>query len=106
MNKVAVRFETKGRGPNATLAVSVHHPVKKPPTALFEELNRAGWNETFDLPPYSGIKERSFFKPGTGLFTGWTPKEAKEYRTEARKILRGFGFVRVPIWYKTLADLL
>jgi hypothetical protein len=45
-------------------------------------------------------------KPGSDLFGGWTPEEAKKFMAEARKILRKFGLTKVPKRRLTLADLL
>lgn len=106
-DEIAARFETKGRGPNPTLGIRLAYHVDRRPDELLNALISAGWEASMFVPPMpDGTKEVFLHKPGTGLFTGWTPEEARAFRTEARKILRRFGFRNVPVIRLRLEDLL
>ena len=87
------------------------------PDDLFSDFTKAGWSvEEYGLPvqayddewnrlPYSEF-DFHINRMGTGLFGGWSPDEEKRFRAEARKIMRKHGFTRVPIWRKTLQDMI
>lgn len=126
-SRVSLTFARRERG--------IHHwiegeyPEDARPEALFAAFEAAGW--TLDtmmesIPAYEpydydytqplvgqravprGHKVRDFCltKPGTGVFGAWTAEEKQTNMRQARTILRGFGFTRVPVWTKTLADML
>ena len=52
------------------------------------------------------VKDFNLTKAGTALFAGWTDEEKRANMRQARAIFRRFGFTRVPVWTKTLADML
>ncbi len=81
------------------------------PDELFTDLEAAGWKLDFELPPYTldGVRTVSFSvagPKGTDLFAGWTTDEKRSFMPQARAILRKHGFHKVPVWKKTLADML
>lgn len=93
------------------------YPAGQRPEELFADLTADGWTIEEFGGPYPGYDDNynplgwdviDFHanKRGTDLFGGWTPEEAKKFRTKARAILRKHGFFRVPVWHKTLADML
>lgn len=104
------------------------YPADARPQALFDAFAAAGWQVdpvTESIPAYEpvdfdfdqpvgqqviprGYKVREFAltKPGTDLFTDWTQQEKAANMRQARGLLRRFGFTRVPVWTKTLADML
>ena len=102
-----------------TCWLEIEAPVGAEPVGLFADLRAAGWAEahaalpahqaydarTFKPLGYS-VVERTFTKRGSGTFTTWTEAEAKTNMTQARGILRKHGFERVPVWHKTIQDML
>ena len=69
--------------------------------SFFADLEAAGWTV---------IDYRGFFMidppRGTDLFAGWNPDEKRTYMKQARSILKKHGFVKVPVWTKTIQDML
>ena len=107
-----VRVELQSKTPHKTLFLKVWADVNNLPQGMFDALGKIGWFVD-EVPPasplpanvcYSApyakddvtpIAELYFVKGGTGLFCGWTPKEAKKNLPQLRNTLRKFGFIRV-----------
>lgn len=124
--RVGITFASQGDSP--TKWIEVTYPTDNPPTAMFDRLAQIGFEQSEDtitLPPVRatsynenapigerlvdlGYYEQTIHltKRGTGLFSDWTDEEARENMRQARAVLRSFGFIRVPVWKKTLADML
>jgi hypothetical protein len=125
--RVSLTFARRERG--------IHHwiegeyPEQARPEALFAAFEAAGWTldamqetvpayEPYDydyskplvgqraVPRGHKVREFGLTKPGTSTFGGWSAEEKQANMREARAILRRFGFTRVPVWTKTLADML
>ena len=123
MDLSKVRVEFQSTTPHKTLFLKVWVDANNLPQGMFDALARIGWHVD-EVPPasplpanvcYSApyaqddvtpIVEMYFHKGGTGLFCGWTPKEAKKNVPEIRNILRKFGFIRVGHRKLTLGDCL
>jgi len=109
----------KRQGPHRTHWLEIEAPVGAEPIGLFADLRAAGWVEShaaipahqaYDLHTFKplgySVVERSFSKKGSDLFNAWSAAEAKTNMTQARGILRKHGFERVPVWHKTMQDML
>ena len=105
--------------PYTTNWLEVEAPADAEPTAMYAELAAAGWVEQRPgLPPHMAydqetfkplgyqVVERTFFCPGSDHFQLWKKDEAKKFMAAARAILARYGFTRVPVWRKTLQDML
>jgi hypothetical protein len=109
----------KRQGPDRTTWLEIEAPSDAEPVALYADLRAAGWSEDYPSSPahqayddrafkplgYTVI-ERFFTKPGSDMFKRWNDAEARAFMPQARAILRKHGFERVPVWHKTLADML
>ncbi len=121
LRKVRVEFQSKT--PHKTMFLKVWADVNNLPQGMFDALAKIGWmvdEVPFATPlpanvcysaPYAKddttpIVELYFIKGGSGLFRGWTPKEAKKFVPEVRNTLRKFGFIRVGHRKLTLGDCL
>lgn len=107
MAPMTVAFESKA--PHTTPWLSIEYPVGERPADLLIDLAGIGWteNERFTLPPLDGTQELELSPPtGTAFFGGWTPAEAKRNMPPVRRLLRRYGFDRVPWNRLTLEDLL
>lgn len=114
--RVSLLFASKGA--SRTKWIEVTFPTDAEPSDMFDDLRAAGWvYDDYGLPPTQarddnfkslGYAEQFavFTKKGTDLFVGWTDAEKTANMAEARSILRKYGFSRVPVWKKTLADML
>jgi hypothetical protein len=98
--------EFVSKPPHRTLGLTVLHPEGDAPTALFADLDSAGWEQNPALPPINGTKEVWFTKPGTGLFGGWTREEGPAFKAEAKAILARHGLDDVPHFELNAADLI
>ena len=49
-----------------------------------------------NLPAVNGVLSRYFEREGYGLLGGWTAAERERLTSEARRMLRRFGFTMVP----------
>lgn len=85
------------------------------PEAFFADMAAIGFIEDASfaaLPPYTSsqagcrIQEFTLSKKGSALFAGWTDEEKRTNMAAARRVMRKHGFTRVPVWRKTLADML
>jgi hypothetical protein len=93
------------RDSDEDLSKPVPEGERKTAEAIMAALEGAGWTvERYAEGTAWPMWDAS--KPGSGLFGGWTPEEAKKYMAEARKILRKFGLTKVPKRRLTLADML
>jgi hypothetical protein len=110
-------IEFQSKSPYATWWISIQRDISKgidepildverqKANAIMAALADAGWTvEAY--AEETGWPTWDASKPGSDLFEGWTPEEAKKYMAEARKILRKFGLTKVPKRRLTLADLL
>jgi hypothetical protein len=117
-SRVRLTF-AKRQGLQHTHWIEIEAPSDAEPLALYADLRAAGWGENFPSAPahqayddrtfkplgYT-VVEHMFTKPGSDLFKMWNAVEARAFMTQARAILRKHGFERVPVWHKTLADML
>ena len=95
------------KAPYKTWWLKIHYPVDKPPTKLFEALERIGWHEDESrVQPTEGRESREYGRPGSALFQGWTSEEATANMLTVRRLLRQFKITRVPRRRLTLADLM
>lgn len=117
--RVLMTFASKT--PYHTNWLEIEAPADAEPIELYAALGAISWNEgqTYAaLPPYPKfdletmtdlgyqVQERHFARPGSAPFGGWTADERKAFMTEARAVLRHFGFTNVPLWRKTWQDML
>lgn len=124
--RVGVTFARRERG--VTHWIEGDYPEDARPDDLFAAFEAAGWvvdplmegvpayepmDFDFSLPVGQQgtqrgykIKQFSLSKRGSALFVGWTPAEKTSNLREARTLMRRFGLTRVPVWTKTLADML
>lgn len=124
--RVTLTFASKGN--SRTRWIEMTYPVDAPPTALLDALAEIGFKEQdgmVALPPYQahtwdrslplgqqyvdlGYRETEVHltKSGTDLFGGWTAEEQRTNMNQARAIMRRFGFTRVPVWKKSISDML
>lgn len=103
--------------------IEMEYTVGSEPTALLAGLAYYGWKpDGMGLPPMEkitwdannvmirhGIQVQELLltgPKGSALFGGWTPEEKRQHMADARKVLRFHGFTRVPVWTKTLQDML
>ena len=109
----------KRQGPDKTHWLEIEAPTGAEPAALYADLRAAGWVERHPAAPahmaYDDrtfkplgyqVVERQFTKKGSQMFTMWTDAEARIFMPQARAILKRHGFERVPVWNKTLQDML
>ncbi len=93
------------RDMSGDVAAPIPEGERETAEAIVAALTDAGWTiESYGEE--TGWPAWDASKPGSGLFGGWTPEEAKKYMAEARKILRKFGLTRVPKRKLTLADMM
>lgn len=117
--RVALLFASRGN--SLTKWIEITYPEDAVPTGLLDRLAAVGFkSDGMALPAYEafdtsdeGFKPRGYKEisdhlvlRGSGLFGSWTEAEAKDNMRRARAVLRAFGFSRVPVWKKTLADML
>lgn len=99
-------------GDRKTKSLLVSFMENDKPTELLDALEQAGWsNNHGDLMPLMpasslfGRMELELTSPGsTGFFKRWTADEAKANMAACRKVLRKFGFTKVPHWKLTMAN--
>lgn len=112
-------FESKH--PHDTRWLKLSYSEGAIPTALLRDLAAVGWTwdagmckrDTYDpqvpvphAPAFGGRVEVGIVANGSGLFGSWSPAEKRRYMREARRVLTMHGFVKVPHYKLTLADLL
>lgn len=89
--------------PHTTWRLKVSFSVKKPPTKLIIDLEKAGWVSTINRGP--GEVDVAF--PGSDSFAGdWTPKEREAAMSGARRVLAKHGHEVVPYQPLELDDCL
>lgn len=106
-------------GQDRTHWLEIEAPFDAEPAALYNDLKTAGWIESLPAMPAHPAYDERTFKPlgyqvcervfvrhGSDTFRMWSQAEAKAWLPQARGILRRHGFERVPVWRKTLADML
>lgn len=94
-----------------TYWLEFEYPTEVEPHALLTALESEGWEKTHKhewVEYQTGVPTTALTcsKPGTDLFNGWTDDERTTNMARARAILRSFGRTRVPVWSKTLMDML
>lgn len=110
MEGVTLAFESKH--PHTTPWLSIEWPVGEEPVELLAKLAELEWveNPLFEarrLPPLDGIQEVNLSPPkGSDIFYGWKPAEAKKHMPAVRRLLRQYGFDRVPWNRLELVDLI
>lgn len=117
--RTTITFATKS--PHRTAWIEITHPVDAIPQGLLDDLAEVGFARDarfHTLPPYPGVdanynptgydvQEVMLASPaGTDLFSGWTADEARTHMAAARRVMRRHGVTGVPVWRKTLHDLL
>lgn len=102
--------------PHVTVMLAIRYNVNTEQDALAavtQALEGIGWlrqdHEFFPIMPASplpdGSAEYTFFKPGSGLFRGWTPEERRTFMLPVRRLLRRLGWTgRIPVQRLTMAD--
>ncbi len=96
--------------PYATYSLRFEVPVNSPADVGYfarieAALEAAGWTrDVRPAPACDGILEVQFGKDGTDLFNAWRPAEKKARVNEARRILRGFGFMSIPVNHKPVGE--
>ena len=89
-------------------------------TALFADLAAIGWTDDSlaPLPPYTPwipdappadyqVQPFSLNRRGTGpLFGEQTPAESERFKAETDAVFARHGLIDVPVWAKTLVDML
>jgi hypothetical protein len=112
-----VRLTLACREHSKTLWIEGEYPAGERPDDLFADLAAEGWTVEEFGGPYPGYDEDynqlgynvidfHVTKRGSGLFTSWDEVEQKKFRTKVRAVLRKHGFYNVPVWHKTLVDML
>src|SRR5262245_25649698 len=104
---VELAFESKA--PHTTPWLAIEYDVGDEPAELLTELSELGWREDDlrRLPVLDCRQEGPLLGPqGSCLFGGWLPHAAKANMPPVRRLLRRYGFDRVPWNRLTLADLL
>ena len=107
MNGVTLAFESKA--PHTTPWLSVEYPVGEAPEELLAQLSTLGWEDDGlrRAPPIDGRQEVALLPPaGTGLFGGWSEDEARRHMPAIRRVMRQYGYDRVPWNRLELADLI
>lgn len=120
-SRVALTFARRARF--NTHWIEMEYPVGAEPTDLLADLAKVGWapdgmkvpsmekvtwdaNHVMTRHGYH-VEEIHIVGPhGTDLFGGWSDDEKRVNMAAARKVLRAYGFVKVPVWSKTLQDML
>ena len=119
--RVTVTFAA--RGPSTTCWIEIAYPVGAEPGELLADLAAAGFSpdDLRRVPPAQAYgpnaqgvsgplgyeeQEISLVSPGSALFGGWTEDERRRKMRRARAALRKHGFTGVPVWRKTLAEML
>jgi hypothetical protein len=98
---ISISFDRKDK--NLTHWITLTYINTDPsPQTIIDALREAGWETArdrglSDIPEIDGELTVSLSRRGSGLFTSWLPDEKKQFLSEARAILRRFGFTRVPI---------
>ena len=117
--RTKITFATKA--PNRTAWIEIEYPVDAAPQGLLDDLATVGFahdTRFHTLPPCPGVDEN--YNPagydvqevilsgpaGTDLFSGWTADEARTHMAAARRVMRRHEVTGVPVWRKTLHDLL
>ena len=103
--ETTVSFKRRER--EQTCGIELCFPVEVPPTSLTAALAEIGFVEDGLRmpPPLNGVEKIWLHKRGTALFGAWTAEEKKANMAAARKVLRRFGFERVPVNVLTYFDL-
>lgn len=107
---VGVMFKTKDSGTTPCWYLVIQHPPGKKPVKLLAELEKVGWKpeprQILWYPKGAKYHEVIVGRPGSAIFERWTPEESKKYMREVQKVLRAFGFARVPKCKLTMQDML
>ena len=101
---LTISFQAKQ--PYHTWFMVIAHPKDEPPTDLFKDLEKVGWEQEIKYAPIKDRQETIYAKDGTAIFNGWTPEEGKVALKDARAVLKKHNIVRVPKIRLTLQDLL
>ena len=115
-----ITFATKH--PNRTAWIEIEYPVDTVPQGLLDDLAAVGFAqntrfvtlgpaEAYDRATgqnlgYISQEVTLAAPPGTGLFGSWTDDEGRTHMAAARRVFRKHGVTRVPVWRKTLHDLI
>ena len=126
-DRVALTFASSA--PHATCWIEMTYPIDAVPQGLLDDLAAAGFavdGRYRPAPPYTPILNQGApgqptsiqfadyqvvdvligAPRGSALFGGWTPGEKRTHMAAARRVLRNHGFTDVPVWKKTLQDML
>jgi hypothetical protein len=116
-DRVSLTFAANGR--EKTSWIEITYPQDAVPSGMIAALAEIGFKvdtrfaeyaypaSDYDRKVYPNgyrLVEVSVNRSGSGLFGTWTAEDATLFMREARSVLRRFGFTRVPMWRKTLAD--
>jgi hypothetical protein len=124
--RVELTFARQGN--HRTHWLEIEFPVGAEPTGMLADLAEIGWHpDRFQTPPVEKItwdstqpgglpqmvrhgyqtQELRLIGPkGSALFAGWDDDEKRQHMAAARKVLRKYGFTRVPVWAKTVQDMM
>lgn len=107
-----ITFATRDND-RATHWIEGEYDADAKPEEFLADMEAIGFTEDgMSLPPYTsaeaGCRVQSFHltKKGTDLFAGWNAEEKRTNMAAARRVMRKHGFVNVPVWRKTLADMM
>ena len=105
--RVTAEFQSKAPHTTCWLVISYH--TEAGPVQLLADLIFAGWKDDGTMkgvpPMANGRTEKYLFKPGTGLFRGWTEEEQKTHLNAAKRVLRRHR-VRATRRRMTAADMM
>lgn len=104
---VLVALESKP--PHRTYWVAVEAPAGREPEELYAALRGIGFDTGgagAPPPPVDGVQQRTFTKPGSGLFRSWVDEEREANLGDVRRVLAAFGFGEAPLLDLTARDLL
>jgi hypothetical protein len=97
MDETTVSFNRRER--EQTCWIELRFPTAARPQPLLDGLAAIGFvgDGMREAPPVNGVETTRVSKSGSALFGGWTADEKKANMTEARRVLRNFGFTKVPV---------
>lgn len=102
-----VRVEVRSKYPHRTWFVWVEAPADRQPEALFAALREAGYEEQPAAPPDAHSRiAKTYARPGSGLFGGWSEDELMVWLPSLYALLDGHGFNGFSERRLTAADLI
>jgi hypothetical protein len=105
--EMTASFDSKAPYTTWSLSLTYHLADENDFNEIAADMIRAGWQlEPHPASPLNGVQQQVFNKRGSGLFGTWEKNEESAFLTEARQLMRNYGFERIPKNKLTYAQLI